>query len=176
MVSDNLDGIFPHWLPCQCGSTQRQEKEGFSNHRLWWEPGKKVKGVTQRMSDDDIDVTKHQGDAIPQLLTCHTLICIRLRLCLQAPRSCQAAVRKRAAGSHSCGWGGQGGVGWESESSNNGVMKEECWDKRWVEHETGERGRVRKGKKERGNETTKLYLDKELGWPSQTPFNLQRLN
>lgn len=155
----------PHWVPRQHGSTQKNRRRWDAEDERWWHRCDEAPGRRR-----------------PQLLNCHMLICIRLRLCLQAPRSCQAAVRKRAAGSQSCGGDGvvggldRGGVGWESESSNNGVMKEECWDKRWVEHQRGERVSERKEKKKRRNKITKLCLDKELGSPSQTASNLQRLN
>lgn len=130
----------------------------FSNHYLW-EPGKEKKW--------------HRLDTVPQLLPCHTLICILLRLCLQAPRSCQAAVRKRAAGSQSCGWGGWGGrvraqtiVRWKRSAKMNGESSAR-------EAREGERGRRRRSAEIK---TTKLYLDKELRSPSQTASNLQRLN
>lgn len=125
---------------------------------------------TWKRKKNDIDVTKHRLDTVPQLLPCHTLICILLRLCLQAPRSCQAAVRKRAAGSQSCGWGGRGGrvraqttARWKRSAKINGESSAR-------EAREGERGRRAEIK------TTKLHLDKELGSPSQTASNLQRLN
>lgn len=103
-----------HLVPCQRGSTHRRENKNTRRFQspsvgTWGEKKWKRCGRA-RMSDDDTDVTKRRGDAVLQLLTCHTLICICLRLCLQAPRSCQAAVRKRAAGSQSCD-GGAGEVG-----------------------------------------------------------------